>query len=90
MMFDRAKEMYNLKRRADLLKKEMARIVVTVEEKGVRVVARGDQRIEALEVDGEEDRRVRDAVNKALKEVQKKVAKKMRGQLMDLGIPGLS
>jgi len=89
MMFDKARQLANLKRQSDALKKEMERIVVTFEEKGVRVVVRGDQRLEQLAVDGEEMPRVKEAVNKALKESQKKVAKKMRGQLMDLGLPGL-
>jgi len=89
-MFGQAKELYKLKRQSDLLKKQMERITIEVEEKGIRIVVRGDQRIQELYVDGEEDRRLRDVINKALKDSQKKVAKKMRGQLGDLGIPGLS
>lgn len=89
-MFDQAKGLYKLKRQSDLLKKQMERITIEVEEKGIRVVVRGDQRIKELYIDGEEDRRLCDVINKALKESQKKVAKKMRGQLGDLGIPGLS
>jgi len=89
MMFDKARQLANLKRQSDALKNEMERIIVTFEEKGVRVVVRGDQRLEQLVVNGEEMPRIKEAVNKALKESQKKVAKKMRGQLMDLGLPGL-
>jgi hypothetical protein len=49
--------------------------------------------VERVEVDGEEDKRLKEVFNKASKEVEKKVEKKMQsqfGNLGDLGIPGLS
>lgn len=61
-----------------------------VEERGIKIKMRGDNHVEVVTVDGAEDKRLKEAVNKAVKEVQKKVAKKMQGQLGDLGIPGLS
>ncbi len=88
-MFDKMKDLYNLKKHADAMKKEMEAIFVEYEDKGVRIVVRGDQHVEKIEVNGEEDKRLKDVINDALKEVQKKVAKKMKGQLGDLGIPGL-
>lgn len=88
-MFDKMKDLYNLKKQADAMKKEMEQIFVEYEDKGVKIVVRGDNHIEKFEVNGEEDKRLKDVVNDALKEVQKKVAKKMKGQLSDLGIPGL-
>jgi DNA-binding protein YbaB len=87
-MFDKAKEMYNLKKQADEMKRRMAAIVVEVEEKGVKVVMQGDQEVREVVVDGEKDERLEKAFNKAVKQSQKKVAKKMRDQLGDLGLPG--
>ncbi len=71
------------------MKKGMEKIFVEYEDKGVKLLVRGDQHIEKVEINGEEDKRLKDVFNEALKEVQKKVAKKMKGQLSDLGIPGL-
>jgi redox-regulated HSP33 family molecular chaperone len=50
---------------------------------------RGDQHIEELVVDGAEEGRIKGVLNKALTEIQKKTAKKMRGDLSDWGVPGL-
>lgn len=71
------------------MKKKMAEIFVAVEDRGIKLLVRGDNHIEQLTIDGQEDGRLRDVLNKALSEVQKKVAKKMQGDLGDLGIPGL-
>jgi len=88
-MFDKVKGLYNLKKQADSMKKEMEQIFVDYDERGIRIVVRGDNHIEKVEVDGSEDKRLKDAMNDALKEVQKKVQKKMKGELSNLGIPGL-
>lgn len=88
-MFGKFKELYDLKKKADVMKKKMAEIFVEFEDHGVKLGIRGDNHIEHLMVDGEEAGRLRDVLNKALSEVQKKVAKKMQGDLGDLGIPGL-
>lgn len=89
-MFGKIKKLYELKKKADSMKKEMEAIHLTVEERGIQVKIRGDQHIEEVTVDGKRDDRLKDAVNRAVKESQKKVAKKMQGNLGDLGIPGLS
>ena len=70
------------------MKRRMAAIVVEVEEKGVRIVMQGDQEVQEVWVDNEREERLEKAFNKAVKESQKKVAKKMRDQLQDFGIPG--
>jgi len=89
MVFDKAKKLYNLKRKADKMKKKMRKIEVDVEVGDVRVVMKGDQSVELVEIDGEEAKDVGKALNKAYKKIQKKVAKQMQGQMGDLGIPGL-
>lgn len=63
------------------MKKEMEGMFLEIEEHGVKIKMRGDFRIETFEVDGTEDKRLREAVNKAFKETQKKLAKKFQGQL---------
>lgn len=88
-MFGKFKELYDLKKKADEMKKKMNEIHLEMEERGIKIKIRGDNHLEELLVDGQSDERIRDVLNKALKEVQKKAAKKMHGDLGDLGIPGL-
>lgn len=89
MVFGKAKQLYELKKKADEIKKVLEKEMVEIEEKGVRVKIRADQRVMLVEVDGEEDERLKKAVNRAIKEAQKVAAKKMRGRMDEFGIPGL-
>lgn len=59
------------------MKKELAQEKVEIEESGIRVVVRGDQRIEKIEIGGEENQRLVKLLNKALENAQKKAARKM-------------
>lgn len=88
-MLDKFKELYELKKKADVMKKRMEEIHLDFEDRGITLRLRGDNHIEEIIIDGSADERIKDVINKALKEVQKKVAKKMQGELGDLGIPGL-
>lgn len=72
-MFDRAKNLFELKKRLDELKK----FDVVVEKSGIRVVMRGDQEVKEVVLDGEKSDRLKDVFNKALKESRKKAAKRM-------------
>lgn len=87
-MLGKARDLFKLKRKADEMKKVMEGISVEVEHKGIKIVMQGDQKVKRIEVGGEEDTRLRDAFNRAVKESQKKAAKKMQGFAGDLGIPG--
>lgn len=87
--FSQMKNLYALKKQADEMKRKMEQIVVTVEEGQYEIVIRGDQSIEAVRENGEERNDLKKAFNKALKESQKVVAKKMRNQMQDFGIPGM-
>ena len=71
------------------VKRQLEQIFVTQEKGGIRVVIRGDKHIEKLEIDGEDRKDLRDLLNDSMKDVDKKVEKQMRGQLSDLGFPGL-
>ncbi len=88
-MFGKVKELLDYKKQMDMLKKELEKIYTEYENKGIKIVIRGDQHIERIEVDGEEDKRLKDFLNDAMKESQKKVSKKMQGQMGGLGMPGL-
>ncbi len=67
----------------------MEQIFSTVEKGDFRVVVRGDRKVELIEIDGEGQKDLKNIINDAMKDVNKKVEKKLRGQLSDLGIPGL-
>ncbi len=88
-MFNRFREIYELKKKADDVKKKMEAVHLDFEDRGVNLKIRGDNHFEEILIDGQKDERIREVLNKALKEMQKKVAKKMQGDLGDLGIPGL-
>ena len=83
------KELYRLRKEQSKLQKQMEQIFATVEKQDVKVVVRGDRKIEAIYFDGEEQKELRDMINDAIKDVNKKVEKQLRGQLSELGFPGL-
>ena len=83
------KEIYKLRKKQSAMQKEMEQIFSTVEKGDFRVVVRGDRKVELIEIDGEGQKDLKNIINDAMKDVNKKVEKKLRGQLSDLGIPGL-
>lgn len=89
-MFDKFQQLKKLKQLRDQaleMQKALQAETITVEERGVRVVMRGDQQIQELHVEGDEKKDIREAINKALKESQKVAAKKL--QEMGGGLSGL-
>jgi DNA-binding protein YbaB len=89
-MFDKVKqlgELNKMRSQAKVLQKELEKIKHTEEFKGVRVRVSGDQKVEYIEIDGVENEHLAEAINKALKNVQKKSAKRMME--MGGGISGL-
>jgi DNA-binding protein YbaB len=87
-MLGKAKDLYKLKKQADQMKRIMAGITVNVDHRGVKLTMQGDQKVVSIKIDGEERDDVKEAINKAVKESQKKAAKKMQGFAGDLGLPG--
>jgi DNA-binding protein YbaB len=89
MDFGQMKEMYALKKQADALKKQMENIKVEVSEGNFTMTMKGDQTVETISEDGESRDDLVKLFNKGVKESQKKVAQKMKGQLGDFKLPGM-
>jgi len=81
-MFDKAKMLQKALR----IKKVIEAEVSVEEQEGIRVEIRGDQKIKSVKIDGIEQKRLVNVMNKAMKKSQKLVAKKMQemGGLGDL------
>jgi len=87
-MFDKMKQMYELKKQADQMKRELEAEVIEVTHGEVTVKVDGTQKIRNLAYPQDiEPAKVKDAINKAMDEVQKVAAKKMQGMM---GMGGLS
>jgi DNA-binding protein YbaB len=89
-VFNKMKQIGELKKMRDQamkIQKELAQLTTTVEQDGIMIVISGDQKIQELEVDGAPNKRLLDALNKALKKSQEMSAKKM--QEMSGGLSGL-
>jgi DNA-binding protein YbaB len=80
MGFDKFKQLGQLnkmRQQAKALQKELEKIKQSEERDGMKVVVTGDQKISYIEIDGEEKKGLTELINKAIKRVQKKAAKKM-------------
>ena len=79
-MFDKFQQLGQLnkmRREAKVLQEELAKIKESLERKGHKVVVTGDQKVDYLEYQGQSMPELVEVINEAMKEVQKKAAKKM-------------
>ncbi len=79
-MFDKLQQLNELRKMrssAMALQKQLDQIIKTYEKDGVKVKVTGSQKIDYIEVDGEEREDIKNAINEAMKEVQKEAAKTM-------------
>lgn len=79
-MFDKFQQLNQLRKmrsQAQTLQKELEQIKESLEEDGIKVVVTGDQKLSYIEINGEEQKKLAEVINKAMKNVQKKAAKKM-------------
>ncbi len=84
-MFDKAKQLYDLKRQADQLKRELQAEVLQIERKGVKVTINAALHISSLEYpDNISAKDLTEAVNDSVEEAQKVAAKKMQAQMGSL------
>ncbi|MCK5083173.1 MAG: YbaB/EbfC family nucleoid-associated protein [Candidatus Omnitrophica bacterium] len=94
-MFDKMKELMEMKKQADRIKRELDASIVEVNEvKGVKIVVNGSQNFQSLEIDetlvnaGEKGRLEKDllrSVNAAIRQSQSLAAQKMKAVM-----PGLA
>jgi len=90
MAFDKFKQLGDLKKMRDQavqMQKQLQQEKIEVEEDGILVVMTGDQKVEQIVMDGEQQSRLVDVLNKAVKKSQKVAAKKL--QEMSGGLKGL-
>ncbi len=87
MVFDKLKQLKQMRDQALAIQRELASEKVEIEENGVRVVITGDQKIKVLEIDGEPNSRILAVVNRAIKKSQELAAQKLRQ--MSGGLSGL-
>ncbi len=80
LMFDKFKQagqLLKMRSEAQKLQRELDQIIETYEKGSVKVKVTGSQKIEYIELDGEERADIKDAINEAMKKVQKEAAQKM-------------
>ena len=85
--FKQVKDLVKLRQQAKQIQTELEQITHSEEDAGMKVTVNGTQNIISLEVDGEQQEKLVKIINKAMKEVQKKSAKKMME--MGGGLSGL-
>lgn len=90
-MFDKIKQLNELKRKAKIMEETLAAEVLEVSYRGIVIQISAGLDVKSIVSDNHSDEDIKDAINKAIKEAQKVQAQKMRGQMGDLGlnIPGL-
>jgi DNA-binding protein YbaB len=89
--FNQMGQMKDLVKAQNKMKKVLQSFFVTENKGKYEIVVRGDKRVEKILVEGDLDKDLKDVINNAMKAVDKKAEKKVRGQMADLGIdlPGL-
>ncbi|MDO8452242.1 MAG: YbaB/EbfC family nucleoid-associated protein [bacterium] len=83
-MFDKFKqgaEMVKAANKLRQLQNDISKQRFAIEENGVKVVVSGDLKVKELEIDTDNMSRVVDTINKALKEAQETVGKRMQEEM---------
>ncbi len=70
-------ELRKMRSQAMALQKELEKEVIKYEKGDIVIKVNGAQKVEYVSIDGKERKDLKDAINNAMKEVQKKAAKKM-------------
>lgn len=70
-------DLQKLQQQAQKMQAALQQEEVVVEKNGVKIVIRGDQIIESIEVDGIVENRIAEAINEAVKKTQELAAKKL-------------
>lgn len=90
-MFEHVKQINELRKKAKDIESQLASEVLEITHKGVVITVSANQDVLTLDSHGASDDVILSAVNESLKESKKAMAKRMRGQIGDLGlnIPGM-
>ena len=86
-MFDKLKQLKQMRDQAMTIQKQLAAEEIVVERGAVKIVISGDQKIKDLTVQGVSSQEVVSALNEAIKKSQELAAKKL--QEMSGGLSGL-
>ncbi|OGY17706.1 MAG: hypothetical protein A2784_00860 [Candidatus Chisholmbacteria bacterium RIFCSPHIGHO2_01_FULL_48_12] len=86
-MFDKLKQLKQMRDQAMAVQKQLAAEEIVVERGAVKIVISGDQKIRELTVQGVSSQEVVNALNEAIKKSQELAAKKL--QEMSGGLSGL-
>lgn len=70
-------DLQKLQQQAQKMQAALQQEEVVVERSGIKIIIRGDQIIESIEVDGIVENRIAEAVNEAVKKTQELAAKKL-------------
>lgn len=70
-------DLQKLQQQAQKMQAALQLETVEVEKNGVKVIVRGDQVIQSIEVDGVVENRIAEAVNEAVKKTQELAARKL-------------
>jgi len=70
-------DLQKLQQQAKQMQAALQKEQLVLEQNGVKVIIRGDQIIESIEVDGVVENRIAQAVNDAIKKTQELAAKKL-------------
>ncbi len=70
-------DLQKLRQQAQQMQQSLQQEQVVVDKNGVRVIVRGDQIIESVEIDGVIENRIADAINEAIKKTQELAARKL-------------
>ncbi|MEA3492834.1 MAG: YbaB/EbfC family nucleoid-associated protein [Candidatus Margulisiibacteriota bacterium] len=89
-MGDMVKMARDMQGKMKQVKKELENSVFESSSNGINIKISGDMEIKEVSGLGENDKKVKDAVNKALKTAKDEAAKKMKGVTGGMNLPGMS
>ena len=83
-MFDKVKALNDARKMQSQIKKQLEQIFHKEEKGDSYVLLRGDKRVEEIVINGEERKDVKELLNDGMKQLDKKVEKRMRDQAGDV------
>lgn len=83
-IFQQAGDMMKLKKQASQIQKQLAQQETIIEEKGIRVIITGDQKIKEFSIEGIVSQDAINVLNQAIKKSQEEAAKQMQSMSGDL------